>query len=75
MSMKTKAKVVLGVVVVAAAVAVALKAQAEVQKRREAASQAMTNIQSELDGLDAVSRAAVVAKLGADEVTRSRPNG
>lgn len=75
MKVKTTAKIVLGVVVIAAAAGVAVYVQGEVRRRREIAEKAVTNIQSELDALDPVSRAAVVAKLGADEVKRSRTRG
>lgn len=71
----TKAKLVLGVVVVAAVAVGVVVAQKEVRRRREVAAQALSNIQTELDSLDPVSRAAVVAKLGADEVSRTRGRG
>jgi hypothetical protein len=72
---KTKAKIVLGVVVVVAIAVVAVKTQEEIRRRKEIAEGALTNIQTELDALDPVSRAAVVAKLSADEVNRTRGRG
>ena len=75
MKAKTTAKVVLGVVIVATAAAVTVVAVQEVRRRREIAEHALNNIQTELEALDPVSRAAVVAKLGADQVSRTRGRG
>jgi hypothetical protein len=68
MTTKTKAKSALRVVIVVGLVAVATAVVIDIRHKRKVASQAMDNINAELDNLDPVTRAAVVAKIGTDEV-------
>lgn len=68
MKTKTKAKTVLGLIIVVGVAAVATAVIVDVREKKKAGSRAVDNIQNELDNLDPVTRAAVVAKVGKDEV-------
>jgi len=68
----TKSKAVVTVLVLGA-VAV-YYAVTQVKQRKAVADEAIGNIQAELDGLDPLTRAAVVAKLSKDEVKGLRPS-
>ena len=56
---------------VAAAIALAAAA-VQLRDKRETAEMTVENIQAELDALDPVSRAAVIARLSSDEVKKVR---
>ena len=56
-----------------AAAAVALAAAAiQIPRKRQTAELTVESIQAQLDALDPVTRAAVIARLGADEVKKVR---
>jgi len=64
-------RIIRAVLLVAAAVVLAVAA-AQLRDKREAADLTVENIQAQLDALDPVTRAAVVARLSSDEVKRVR---
>jgi hypothetical protein len=66
MSRGTKALV--GVAVVAGLAVGGYFLFRKAQEKKTVVDETVTNVQSQLDGLDPVSRAAVVAKLSTDEV-------
>jgi len=70
----TKTKAVATVLVVGAVAIGAVYAVSEFRKRKAVADEAVDHIQAELDGLDPVTRAAVVAKLSKDEIQAHRPS-
>jgi len=59
-----------GLLVAAAAILAA--AAAQLRDKRKTAELTVENIHEQLDALDPVSRAAVIAKLGSDEVKKVR---
>jgi len=59
---------------VAAAVVLAVAA-AQLHDKRETADLTVENIQAQLDALDPVTRAAVIARLSSDEVKKVRSQG
>jgi hypothetical protein len=69
-----KSKAVVTVLVVGAVAVAGYVAFKQVQQRKAVADEAIGNIQAELDGLDPLTRAAVVAKLSKDEVKGLRPS-
>ena len=70
----TKSKAVVTVLVVGAVAVAGYYAFMQVKQRKAVADEAIGNIQAELDGLDPLTRAAVVAKLSKDEVKGLRPS-
>ena len=70
----TKSKAVVTVLVVGAVAVAGYYAYQQVKQRKAVADEAIGNIQAELDGLDPITRAAVVAKLSKDEVKGLRPS-
>ncbi len=64
--MSRTSKVITGALVLAAAGAASYYAYKEFSARKAVADQAVGNIQAELDDLDPITRAAVVAKLSSD---------
>lgn len=64
--MRKASKVVTGALVVAAVGVAAYYAVTTYQAKKAQAEEAASNIQAELDGLDPVTRAAVIAKLSTD---------
>ena len=65
-------KVLTGTLVVAAIGVAAYYAVTTFQEKKALADEAATNIQAELDNLDPVTRAAVVAKLSTDAAKSAR---
>ncbi len=59
---------------VAAAVALAFAA-AQLREKRQLADLTVENIHAQLDALDPVTRAAVIARLSSDEVKKARSQG
>jgi len=59
---------------VAAAVALAVAA-AQLREKRQLADLTVENIREQLDALDPVTRAAVIARLSSDEVKKVRSQG
>jgi hypothetical protein len=59
---------------VAAAVALVVAA-AQLREKRQLADITVENIHEQLDALDPVTRAAVIARLGSDEVKKVRSQG
>ena len=64
--MKRWSKVLTGTLVVAAIGVAAYYAVTTFQEKKALADEAVSNIQGELDNLDPVTRAAVIAKLSSD---------
>jgi hypothetical protein len=60
------------VVLLAAAAALLAAAAVQLRERRQTAELTVENIQAQLDALDPVTRAAVIARLTSDEVKRVR---
>ena len=61
---------ILGVVVAVAAAAAVAIALAELKEKRRQADAVVTDIEAQLDALDPVTRAAVMARVGADAARR-----
>jgi len=70
----TKSKAVVTVLVLGAVAVAGYYAVTQVKQRKAVADEAIGNIQAELEGLDPLTRAAVVAKLSKDEVKGLRPS-
>ena len=60
------------VVLLAAAAALLAAAAVQLRERRQTAELTAENIQAQLDALDPVTRAAVIARLTSDEVKKVR---
>jgi hypothetical protein len=69
--MGTSPRIIRAVLLMAAAVVLAIAA-AQLRDKRETAELTVENIQAQLDALDPVTRAAVVARLTSDEVKKAR---
>ncbi len=67
----TSSRLIRVALILAAAVALAVGAF-QLRKKRQAAEQAVDNISEQLDDLDPVTRAAVVARLSSDEAKKVR---
>ena len=67
-------RLIRAVLLVAAAVALAVAA-AQIREKRNLADLTVENIHEQLDALDPVTRAAVIARLGSDEVKKVRSQG
>jgi hypothetical protein len=63
---------IIRVALLVAAAAILAAAAAQLRDKRKTAELTVENIHEQLDALDPVSRAAVVAKLGSDEVKKVR---
>jgi len=64
-------RIIRAALLVAAAVALAIAA-AQIRDKRELAELTVENIHEQLDALDPVTRAAVIARLSSDEVKKVR---
>jgi len=64
-------RIVRAVLLVAAAVVLAVAA-AQLGEKRQTAEQTVDDIRAQLDALDPVTRAAVIARLSSDEVKKVR---
>jgi hypothetical protein len=71
--MSKGAKALLGVAVVGAAVAGGYFLLQVLREKKAVVDETVTSVQTQLDELDPVSRAAVVAKLTSDEAKTLRP--
>ena len=69
--MSPSPRIIRAALLVAAAVALAIAA-AQLRDKRQIAELTVENIQEQLDALDPVSRAAVIARLSSDEVKKVR---
>jgi hypothetical protein len=69
--MSLSPRLIRAVLLVAAAVALAAAA-VQVREKRQTAELTVENIQAQLDALDPVTRAAVIARLSSDEVKKVR---
>jgi hypothetical protein len=67
-------RLIRAVLLVAAAVALAVAA-AQIREKRNLADLTVENIHEQLDALDPVTRAAVIARLSSDEVKKVRSQG
>jgi hypothetical protein len=67
-------RLIRAVLLVAAAVALAVAA-AQLREKRQLADITVENIHEQLDALDPVTRAAVIARLSSDEVKKVRSQG
>jgi len=63
---------IIRVALLVAAAAILAAAAAQLRDKRKTAELTVENIHEQLDALDPVSRAAVIAKLGSDEVKKVR---
>jgi hypothetical protein len=63
---------VIRTVLLVAAAAVLAAAAVQLRDKRETAQLTVENIQAQLDALDPVTRAAVIARLSSDEVKKAR---
>jgi hypothetical protein len=72
--MSPSSRVIRAALLVAAAAALALAA-AQLRDKREMAERTVENIHAQLDALDPVTRAAVIARLSSDEVKKVRDQG
>lgn len=59
-------------ILLAAAAVVLAAAAIQIPRKRQTAELAVESIKAQLDALDPVTRAAVIARLGADEVKKVR---
>jgi hypothetical protein len=64
-------RLIRAVLLVAAAIALAVAA-VQIGEKRQTAESTVENIQAQLDALDPVTRAAVIARLSSDEVKKVR---
>jgi len=69
--MSSSTRIIRAALLAAAAVALAVAA-AQLRGKHQTAELAVQNIQDQLDALDPVTRAAVVARLSSDEVKKVR---
>jgi hypothetical protein len=69
--MGPSSRIIRAVLLVAAAVVLAAAA-VQLRDKRETAELTVENIQAQLDALDPVTRAAVIARLSSDEVKKVR---
>jgi hypothetical protein len=72
--MSPSSRVIRAALLVAAAAALAVAA-AQLRDKREIAELTVENIHAQLDALDPVTRAAVIARLSSDEVKKVRDQG
>ena len=72
--MSLSPRVIRAALLVAAAAALAVAA-VQLRDKREMVEQTVENIYAQLDALDAVTRAAVIARLSSDEVKKVRDQG
>jgi hypothetical protein len=72
--MSPSSRVIRAALLVAAAAALAAAA-AQLRDKREMAELTVENIHAQLDALDPVTRAAVIARLSSDEVKKVRDQG
>jgi len=72
--MSPSTRIIRAVLLVAAA-AILAAAAVQLRDKRQAAELTVENIQEQLDALDPVTRAAVIARLSSDEVKKVRDHG